>query len=454
MTAQFDIVILGLTITSSWGNGHATTYRSLVRGLSARGHRILFLERDMHWYAGNRDEPHPAGAVTELYRDFEDLVARFEAPVRDASLVMVGSFVREGANVGDWVTSVARGRTAFYDIDTPVTLAQLEAGDREYITPALIPRYHAYFSFTGGPTLRYLESHYGAPVARVLYCSVDTGIYHPQSEPMRWDLGYLGTYSPDRQPSLDLLLLEPARKWPQGRFALVGAMYPEDIRWPGNVHAQIHLSPREHSAFYGAQRFTLNVTRAEMKKRGYSPSVRLFEAGACGVPIISDAWEGLEELFVPGREILISVSAEDTLRYLHDISKEQRAAIGEAARLRVLAQHTPAHRAAQLERYWKEINDNALPDTPRRNGRRREIDPGLAAGMSSEPSRTTSGEVPGGEAVAMFHPRHLYQPTGTGRRDRPTAREPARSEGPSVHGSGRDAVRNLGGPGNSKPGST
>src|SRR3954470_18753025 len=158
MTQTFDIVILGLSITSSWGNGHATTYRSLVRGLAARGYRILFLERDMPWYAGNRDEPHPAGALTELYQSFDDLVARFEPQIKDARLVIVGSFVREGSKIGEWIKAIERGRTAFYDIDTPVTLGQLESGESEYITASLIPRYDAYFSFTGGPVLQLLES--------------------------------------------------------------------------------------------------------------------------------------------------------------------------------------------------------------------------------------------------------------------------------------------------------
>ena len=231
----FDIVILGLSVTSSWGNGHATTYRSLIRGLAARGRRVLFLERDAPWYAGNRDEPNPRGAVTELYYSFDDLAARFESFIRSAELVIVGSFVKEGARVGDWVTSVALGRTAYYDIDTPVTIAQLQGGERQYITPSLIQRYNAYLSFTGGPLLKFLESHYGSPMSRALYCSVDPELYRPLQKPITWDLGYLGTYSADRQPGLDALMLEPARRWPEGRFTVVGAMYPEDIEWPGNV---------------------------------------------------------------------------------------------------------------------------------------------------------------------------------------------------------------------------
>lgn len=286
---DFDIVILGLTVTSSWGNGHATTFRGLLQGLSARGHRILFLERDAPWYAPHRDDPQPEGATTVIYQSFDELVERFESAVKTAALVIVGSYVPEGIRVGDWVTSVAQGRTAFYDIDTPITLAHLDAGNAEYISPNLIPRFDMYLSFAGGPTLQKIENEYGSPMARSLYCSVEQNKYQPVDVPIEWDLGYLGTYSADRQPTLEALLVEPARQWKQGRFAVIGPQYPP-IVWPENVAYTPHLPPPEHPAFYGAQRFTLNVTRQAMKRAGWSPSVRLFEAGACGVPVISDWW--------------------------------------------------------------------------------------------------------------------------------------------------------------------
>ncbi len=412
--AEFDVVILGLSITSSWGNGHATTYRSLVQGLAARGHRILFLERDQPWYAGNRDEPQPAGAVTRLYGSVAELMAQFERPVREAALVMVGSFVPEGARVGEWVTSVATGRTAFYDIDTPVTLDKLAAGEHEYISPSLIRGFDLYLSFTGGPVLRLIESRYGAKMARALYCSVDPGLYHPVPRLCRWDLGYLGTYSADRQPVLESLLLAPARLWPEGRFAVVGPMYPEGTAWPGNVFREIHLSPREHPAFYGAQRFTLNVTRAAMKRAGHSPSVRLFEAGACSTPVISDWWEGLDELFSVGREVLVAGDADSVLRYLRDLSDSRRLEIGAAAQRRVLEEHTPECRARQLEGYLQEANDNISAHTPRRNRRHRPGDHGLEAGLASERERVRAGEAAGGEAGTPPDPGHLHQPAGAG----------------------------------------
>ena len=351
MNQSLDIAILGLSITSSWGNGHATTYRGLVRELTARGHRVLFLERDAAWYAENRDLPEPPYGRTVLYSGLEELKDRFEKEIRTADLVIVGSYVPEGVAVGRWVTQTAQGVTAFYDIDTPVTLAKLTRGDHEYLTPELIPSYNCYLSFTGGPTLRRLERHFGSPMARPLYCSFDPELYAPEEVEPTWDLGYMGTYSEDRQPVLDRLLLQPAGHWTRGRFVVAGPQYPKQIRWPKNVERFQHLEPAKHRAFYNAQRFTLNVTRSDMVAAGWSPSVRLFEAAACGTPILSDTWPGLESFFRIGVEILTVRNACDVLQYLRDIPEPERRALGQRARARVLREHTAARRAEELEGY-------------------------------------------------------------------------------------------------------
>lgn len=411
---QPEIVILGLSITSSWGNGHATTYRSLIRGLAARGRRTLFLERDVPWYAANRDAPHPAGAVTRIYDSFDDLTARFEREIEAADLVIVGSYVPEGARVGEWVTSIAKGVTAFYDIDTPVTLSNLVENRCEYLTRALIPRYHIYLSFTGGPVLRMLETNYGSPMAREFYCSVDTDTYCPRPREGRWDLGYLGTFSEDRQKPLERLLFEPASAWREGRFVVAGPMYPDHIAWPSRVERIVHLAPDLHPAFYASQRFTLNLTRTAMKAAGYSPSVRLFEAGACAVPIISDWWDGIETLFAPGPEVLISESADDTLRCLKDLPEHERVAIGQAARARILAAHTPAHRAAQLESYLKEAHDNFAADAPRRNGRCRAIADGEESRLAPERSGNAPGAVPHGCGIETIARSDIHESAGAG----------------------------------------
>jgi len=323
----------------------------LVRELHARGHRVLFLERDVPWYAENRDLPRPPYGRAELYADLEDLKDRFEPAVRRADFVIVGSYVPQGVEVGRWVTAVATGATAFYDIDTPVTLAKLERGDYEYLSPDLIPLYHAYLSFTGGPTLELLERRYGSPMARALYCSFDPALYRPEEVEPRWDLGYMGTYSDDRQPALERLLIEPARRWPQGKFAVAGPQYPPEIRWPKNVKRFEHLAPKKHSRFYNQQRFTLNITRADMVAAGYSPSVRLFEAAACATPIISDDWLGLGTFFKLGEEILTARTSGEVLQYLRETPEPERRALGERARARVMREHTAAHRAEELERH-------------------------------------------------------------------------------------------------------
>lgn len=343
------VVFIGLSITSSWGNGHATNYRALVREFSARGHDVLFCERDVPWYAAQRDLPQPPWGETSLYDSLQELGEKHSEDVAAADLVVVGSYVPEGVAVCRWALEHAGGAVAFYDIDTPVTLGKLRRGDREYLSPELVGRFDLYLSFTGGPTLRVLEEEFGARRAIAFYCLVDPDAYRPLEEEVRWDLGYLGTYSDDRQPVLERLLLEPAARLPEARFAVAGPQYPEAIEWPANVERIEHVAPAEHPAFYAGQRFTLNVTRAEMREAGWSPSVRLFEAAACGVPVISDRWEGLDQLFEPDKEILIADGPENVLDFLGDVGEDERRQIGERARQRVLAEHSAARRCEQLE---------------------------------------------------------------------------------------------------------
>jgi spore maturation protein CgeB len=346
------LVVLGLSLSSSWGNGHATTYRALLRAFAERGHEVLFLERDVPWYSGaHRDLPNPDFCRLALYRDRIELESRWREALAAADAVIVGSYVPEGVAVGRWAQGVARGVVAFYDIDTPVTLAKLSAGDEEYLSPSLIPGYDLYLSFTGGPTLTRLEQRYGSPVARALYCSVDAEAYHPLATTVRWDLSYLGTYSADRQPTLNRLLVEAARQAPDLSFCVAGPQYPTDLAWPANVERLDHVPPAEHPAFYAASRFTLNVTRSDMIAAGWSPSVRLFEAAACATPIISDAWEGLDTLFAPGREIVIAEDAATVIEALRGMDEPSRRAIGEGGRRRILSEHTAGHRAAELEGY-------------------------------------------------------------------------------------------------------
>jgi spore maturation protein CgeB len=350
---NLNIVIIGLSVTSSWGNGHATTYRALIEALASRGHHVTFLERDVPWYRGHRDLTKPSNWTVKLYQSLQDIPRRYTSLIRDANLVILGSYVPDGIAIAEWVTAHAQGITAFYDIDTPVTLAGLDQG-LEYLSAAMIPRFDLYLSFSGGPVPGMIEDAYGSPMARVLYCSADPDLYRPHPVKQHWSLGYLGTYSDDRQPSLERLLLAPAKMLADHQFVVAGSRYPEHLVWPDNVSRIEHLSQHQHPPFYSRQRFTLNLTRGDMRALGFSPSVRLFEAAACGTPVISDRWPGIETIFEPGTEILLVSDAREVSQILRDVPEERRLAIADKARRRIRADHTPGHRARQLESYYLE----------------------------------------------------------------------------------------------------
>src|SRR5712671_7912042 len=315
-----DIVMFGLSITSSWGNGHAVTYRALAKALHQRGHKVTFIERDVPWYRDNRDLTAAEYCRIELYDSLREVPKRFAQLVANANLVMIGSYVPDGVRLADWITSRARGITAFYDIDTPVTLAGLDSGTTLYMSAALIPRFDLYLSFTGGPLLNVIEEVYGSPRARALHCSADLSSSAESVAPSRWALGYLGTYASDRQGALEALLIETSRHLNDLEFVVAGPKYPDDVRWPANITRIAHLPPTRHQEFYGSQRFTLNITRHNMRLAGFSPSVRLFEAAAAGVPIMTDKWPGLETFFTPGREILVVEGTHQVIQVIKRVA--------------------------------------------------------------------------------------------------------------------------------------
>jgi spore maturation protein CgeB len=234
-------------------------------------------------------------------------------------------------------------------------LRALATGGARYLLPRQVRDFDLYLSFTGGPTLRRLTREYGASRARALYCSADPEVYRPGEDQHYWDLGYLGTYCPDRQQALAGLLMASARDWPDGQFVVAGSQYPADVDWPRNVQHIAHVSPPDHRSFYNRQRFTLNVTRGDMTLSGWAPSVRLFEAAACGTPIISDVWWGIDQFFEPDKEILLARSSVHVLAALRGMPEEKRRALGDDARQRVLSEHTPAHRAEAFEDYLSEL---------------------------------------------------------------------------------------------------
>ena len=358
------VVIFGLSITSAWGNGHATTFRSLVRALHARGHKVIFFERDMDWYASNRDLPDPPFCEMRLFQKWDAVLPQARKEINDCDVAMVGSYFPDGIRAIDEVLNSPAPVKAFYDIDTPVTLAQLRnSGETDYLRGSQISGFNLYFSFTGGPMLRELESRFGAQRAVPLYCSVDEQEYRtwPVHKRYQSDMSYMGTYAPDRQPKIEELFCQPARRLPRQRFLLAGPQYPRQLRWPANVRRIRHLNPRWHAPFYSSSRLTLNVTRRAMVQAGYSPSVRLFEAAACGATLVSDNWPGLDSFFVPGKEILVPSGSADVIAYLAATEETELRRIGLRAQERVLAEHTAQRRAEQFEQYVSRSNAHPLP---------------------------------------------------------------------------------------------
>lgn len=347
------LVFFGLSITSTWGNGHGTTYRALLQALHARGHHIVFFEKDVEWYASNRDLPDPEFCKLRLYDNWSAVLPRVRKELRVADVAIVGSYFPDGITAIDEMLDADPPVKGFYDIDTPITMAALrEREAADYIAKRQIPLLDIYFSFTGGPMLREIESRLGAPRAVPLYCSFDPHRYRRRriNQNLACELSYMGTYAADRQPKLQELLCAPARQLADSRFIVAGPQYPSAICWPKNVRRIDHLSPIWHPDFYSSSRFTLNVTRRDMVMAGYSPSVRLFEAAACGATILSDNWPGLENFFHPATEILVPNDAGDVAHYLCNLSDAEVRRIGQSAQARALAEHTSEHRALQFER--------------------------------------------------------------------------------------------------------
>lgn len=345
------LVIFGLTVSSSWGNGHATLWRGLLRSLVERGHRVVFFERDVPYYASHRDYFELPGGKLVLYEDWEQNLALAKSELADADVGMVTSYCPDALKASALLfDSPARLRT-FYDLDTPVTLDALASGKPvAYIPENGFRDFDLVLSYTGGDALKQLVSRLGARRVAPLYGHVDPEAHHRvEAQPgYQADLSYLGTYAEDRQGTLQRLFIEPARRLPDKRFLIGGALYPQDFPWTPNIYFVRHVSPGEHPAFYSSSRLTVNVTRAAMAQMGYCPSGRLFEAAACGCPILSDSWQGLEEFFEPGKEILLAQDTQEALQAL-ELGQAELQRIAKAALERTLEQHTATRRATQLE---------------------------------------------------------------------------------------------------------
>jgi spore maturation protein CgeB len=345
-------VVFGLTISSSWGNGHATLLRGLFRALARRGHQVVFFERDVPYYAETRDFTSSGPVCLHVYPDWNAVTSSAEAELRDCDVAMVTSYCFDGIAATDLVLSSPTPLRIFYDLDTPVTLARLGQGEAlSYIGPRGLTDFDLVLSYTGGGALDELQEKLHARRVAPLYGSVDPQA-HCRVGPCahyRADLSYIGTYSLDRQAMLETLFVASARALPERRFVMAGANYPHTFPWSENTFFVRHLPPQEHPAFYSSSRLTLNVTRAPMAQMGYCPSGRLFEAAACGTPILSDNWKGLDTFFTPGTEILIAQNTADAIQAI-DFSDAKLARISAAAHERVMDCHTADHRARELER--------------------------------------------------------------------------------------------------------
>jgi spore maturation protein CgeB len=345
------IVIFGLSVSSAWGNGHATLWRSLISALDAAGHQVVFFERDVPYYRAHRDLDELGGrARLRLYDSWQGVRREACRAARACDVAIVTSYCPDARPAAELVLA-SRGLRVFYDLDTPVTLRRLEAGeDVAYMLPGGLGDFDLVLSYTGGQALALLRERLGARRVAPLYGSVDPLQHYPVAAQAHWRAAcsYLGTWSEDRQRALETLFLEPARRWPE-RFLIGGPKYPAEAVWPANVARVEHVPPREHPAFYCSSPLTISVTRAPMAALGYCPSGRLFEAAACGVPVLSDPWPGLEEFFTPGDEILVADSTDAALGAIA-LPRDTLARIGRRARARAIEDHSSTRRAAELIR--------------------------------------------------------------------------------------------------------
>jgi spore maturation protein CgeB len=345
------LVIFGLTMSSSWGNGHATLWRGLTRGLGELGHRIVFFEKDVPYYAAHRDRTDFPGVELRLYQAWEEDLPAIRRELSDADVGMVTSYCPDAIAASDLVLSSAAELKIFYDLDTPVTLDELKRGKSiDYIGPRGLGDFDLVLSYTGGTALEELRQRLGAREVQPLYGSVDPQTHFPVTARDTYcsNLSYLGTYASDRQAALETFFVEPARHLPLQKFLLGGAQYPDAFPWAENIYFVRHLPPAEHPAFFSSSRLTLNITRAAMAQMGFCPSGRLFEAAACGVPMVSDIWQGLDHFFALGSEILPACDTEDVMNAL-TLSDAELRNVALAARERVLTEHTARKRAEQLE---------------------------------------------------------------------------------------------------------
>jgi spore maturation protein CgeB len=351
-----NIAFFGSSLLSAYWNGAATYYRGITRALHARGHRITFYEPDAYDRQKHRDIEPPLWAKCIVYEATEESVLAQVERARSADLVVKAS----GVGVFDTLLERAivelrseQTMVAFWDVDAPATLERLHS-DRADSFRALVPRYDLILTYGGGARVVNAYLELGARECRPIYNALDPETHHPvpPRNHYRADLSFLGNRLPDREARVDQFFVGAAGRRPQRSFLLGGNGW-HDKRLPPNVRVNGHVVTSDHNAFYCSARLTLNISRESMARFGFSPATRVFEAAGAGACVITDPWEGIEEFFEPGREILIARDAEEVAAFLDRISAKEARDIGRSALWRALGEHTYAHRADEFERVFE-----------------------------------------------------------------------------------------------------
>ncbi len=353
MTRPLTISFFGSSLVSAYWNGAATYYRGVIRALAARGHRVTFYEPDAYERQQHRDIDDPAWCRVVVYEPTLEAMGRCLEEGARADLVVKASGV--GVLDAELEAGVlARRRpastVAFWDVDAPATLERVN-GDAKDPFRALIPRYDVVFTYGGGPPVVRAYEALGARRCAPIYNALDPSTHHPVPPRREWaaDLSLLANRLPDRERRVEEFFLRPAALLADRTFVLGGNGW-QDKRLPANVRAAGHVYTRDHNAFNCSARAVLNVARDSMARTGWSPATRVFEAAGAAACLITDAWEGVEDFLEPGREVLVARDGDEVARHLRDLTNADAAAIGLAARARVLAGHTYAHRAREVER--------------------------------------------------------------------------------------------------------
>ncbi len=351
------IVFIGSTISSYRGNVQSSIYRALLTQLGKIGHSVYFLEYETKANKQYREFSKADYYSLYFFKSLPELKLKNTVLIETADLVIIGSKTPEGSRIIDWVMKTALGLKCFYDLEASKTLGFLENGNNTFIRADQVVKFDLILSTSGGRMLRAFQEKYKARYVCPLYGSVDQELYYPQVKTKEGSLGYIGPFSEDREPSLKEHMFDVAVRLKDHQFGITGIGYTGGNNWPRNIQYIDYLAPDGHRNFYSGYKYALHVTRRNLVTSGYSPGIRLFEAAACGVPIISDYWEGMEEFFEPGKEILLSESTGDTINIILTTPDEVLKEITDRALKKVTQQHSSSRRAIELLSYYLEVKN-------------------------------------------------------------------------------------------------